>query len=299
MSYSGTRSANEAVLRVSNEDELAAWRRAKGKRVIQHRGRWWEEVKPGFYHAIHWMARQRHHQAEQPTALCWGFRTTLHEEDAHLANGWLPAHILTDPATYDFDTLPRKVRNKLRKCGKFNEIVQVTGPELLREQGYEVRCSVTDRLRIWKPPPKREYLAGLDSYIGNPYLFVLAGLAGDKLGGYLEGRAVDGTAYIDHVYVHSSALFTEVSTGLVFEFVQACRRSGMIREVVYGLDLRSDEGLTHYKLKMGFPVVRVPARYWLFPLTGTFMHWWRPEVYYRITGDGGLCYGHLASKLVG
>ena len=76
---------------VLTEDELAAWRRAKGQRLVRCRDRWWEEVKPGFYQAIHWMARQRPHEIARPTASCWG-STTLQDEDAGAANGRLPVH---------------------------------------------------------------------------------------------------------------------------------------------------------------------------------------------------------------
>jgi hypothetical protein len=288
MVYSGTRRASEATLRILTEDELASWLRAEGKRLVRKRGRWWEEIKPGFYQAVPWMARRRDNEIERPASFCWGFRTTLHDDDADAANGWLCAHVLSEPGHYDFETLPSKLRNKLRKCWRVNEIVEITRPTLLRDQGYEVRCSVNKRLGIWKPPSREKYAAGLDEYVANPCRLVLAGLANGRLGGYLDGFAVDGTAYIDQLYVRSSALPTEVGTGLVFEFIQACRRSGMLREVVYGLDVPSNQSLKQYKVKMGFPVVRVPARFWLFRPAQIFIRWRRPEVYYRLTGhDGG------------
>jgi hypothetical protein len=283
--YPGTRSGSEAVVMVLSEDELAAWRRAKGQRLVRRRGRWWEEVRPGFYQAIHWMARLRQDQIGRPTASCWGFRTTLHDEDAGAANGWLPVHLLSDLNRYAFDALPAKSRNKLRKCWKTNAIVQVLRTTLLRDQGYDVRCSVHQRTGMWRPPPKGDYVAGLDVYMDNPCRLVLAGLAEERLQGYLDGFAVDGTAYIDHLYVHSGALQTEVGTGLVYEFVQACRRSGRVREIAYGLDVPSDRSLRQYKEKMGFPVARIPARRWLLPPAGAVIRWSRPEVYYRLTGD--------------
>lgn len=285
MSCPGTRSSSEAALRILTEDELAAWRQTKGMRLVRRRGRWWEQVKPGFYQAIHWMARQRQDEIERPTAFCWGFRTTLHDEDAAAANGWLPVHVLFDLDRYDFETIPSKLRNKLRKCWKTNEIVEVIEPTVLRDQGYEVRCSVYQRTGMWPPPLREEYVAGLNEYMGNSCRLVLAGLAGGRLNGYLDGFAVDGTAYIDHLYVRSDALRTEVGTGLVFEFVQACRRSGLVREIAYGLDVPSDQSLKQYKEKMGFPVVKIPTRHWLLRPARVFIRYWNPEVYYRLTGD--------------
>jgi hypothetical protein len=55
---------------------------------------------------------------------------------------------------------------------------------------------------------------------------------------------------------------------------------------VYGLDVPSNRSLNQYKVKMGFPVVRVPARFWLLRPTGAFIRWWRPEAYYRLSGIG-------------
>ena len=117
--------------------------------------------------------------------------------------------MLCDLARYDFDALPAKSRNKVRKCWKTNEIVQVIEPRVLRDQGYDVRCSVHQRTGMWKPPSEVEYVAGLDKYMENPCRLVLAGLAEGRLRGYLDGFAVDGTAYLDHLYVHSDALRTE------------------------------------------------------------------------------------------
>lgn len=286
MTYPGTRMVSDAVLRILTEDELAAMHRAEGMRLVQRRGRWWEEVKPGYYRAIHWMARQRQSEIGRPAAFCWAFRTTLHDEDAHLANGRLPVHLLTDLENYDIETLPGKLRNKLRKSTKFNQIVQVTDPGLLRDQGYGVRSSVTERRGIWSLPSKEKYLAGLDDYIGNACRLVLAGLTKGRLSGYLDAFAVGGTAYIDHVYLHSDALPTEVGTGLVFELVQACRRTGTIREIVYGIDLPSEPSLKHYKTKMGFPVVMIPQFFWLLQPAAALMRRWRPEAHYRLTGAG-------------
>jgi hypothetical protein len=286
MSHRGTRTVSEAALRILTEDELAAWYRGEGVRLKKRRGRWWEEVWPGYYRAIHWMARQRRCEIERPAVFCWAFRTTLPDEDADQANGRLPVHLLTALENYDLEMLPSKLRNKLRKSRRINEIVQVTEPTLLRDQGYEVRCSVTERRGIWKLPSKESYVAGLDDYVGNPGRLVLAGLTNGRLSGYLDAFAVGGTAYIDHVYVHSDALSTEVGTGLVFELVQACRRSGSIREVVYGIDLPSEASLKHYKTKMGFPVVMIPQFFWLLQPAGALMCRWRPEAHYRLTGAG-------------
>ena len=121
---------------------------------------------------------------------------------------------------------------------------------------------------MWKPPSEVEYVAGLDKYMENPCRLVLAGLAEGRLRGYLDGFAVDGTAYIDHLYVHSDALQTEVGTGLVFEFVQACRRSGLSTRDRVRSRCPVGPQPQQYKEKMGFPVVKIPTRFGCCSLLG-------------------------------
>ena len=113
---------------------------------------------------------------------------------------------------------------------------------------------------------------------------VLAGLIDEKLGGYLCGKAIGGTAYIDTVLLATEALPTNIGTGLVFDFVQRCKQSGQVAEVVYGLHTPEDPRLVAYKENMLFPVVRVPTRVWMLPGIGSALRRWKPGVHYRLTG---------------
>lgn len=284
MPYPGTRPVCEAVMPVLGEEQMAAWRRESGAKIVLRRGRYWEGRHGGFYQGLHWLARMTDREARIPAVLCYGYRVALASADAHLANGSVPVHLLSDLGSYELDRLPRKRRNKLRKCWKNVEIVQVTDATLLREQGYEVCGSVTDRLGIWRQPPKPEYLAGLDAYVGDRRRLILAGLNGERLGGYIETQAIDGVAYVERVYLATEALPSEIGTGLVYEFVQACRRSGQVREIVYGWGYPSNESLRVFKQAMGFPVVHVPSRVWMLPLVDGIIRRRRPRQHFWLTG---------------
>ena len=87
---------------------------------------------------------------------------------------------------------------------------------------------------------------------------VLVGIIDGELGGYVSGYAVDKTAYIMSVFVKTKVLPTNIITGLVFDFVQVCRRSGKIGEIVYGLHSREAFSLCKYKEGLGFPVKFIP-----------------------------------------
>ena len=274
----------EATLLPVSETEFADWRRKQGAKVINSEGRYWEAKPRGFYHAIHWMARMRASQAVPPSTLTWGFRTTLCDADRPAANGSMPVHLLTDVVNYDINTLASKKRNKLRNCQKKVQVVELLKPDFLKCTGYEVYQSALQRTGYGQKLSHAGFRATVERYFDLPNRLVLGGLVEAKLRGYVFAYALGDTAYIDAVNLHSAALSSNIGTCLIFNVVQACRRAGNIREVVYGLDTPEDRKLTVYKVEMGFPVVQVPTRVRLPPVVDAIIRLLRPFAYYRLTG---------------
>ncbi|KGF72377.1 hypothetical protein DO97_09195 [Neosynechococcus sphagnicola sy1] len=279
------REISAALLKSMTELEMAQWRRREGHQILEHRGRYWEEVRRGFYQPIHWLARLTPEEATAPTPWCWGFRAVLAATDRSLpANGAMPTHLLTNLADYHPQNFSSKRKYDLRKCQKLVRFMELMGPALLQAQGYEVLASALLRTGCAQPPGWRAYQQRFQDYFHPQRRLVIAGLIDAKLGGYLEGFAVDGTAYIDEIIIATEALPSQIGTGLVVEFVQACQRAGNIREVVYGLHSREDTALCFFKDRIGFPVTCLPAKVKINFLVRKLIQWRYPHVYYRLTG---------------
>lgn len=278
------RDISEAKINSLTEEEYAQKLRSQGVKIIFHQGRYWKQSIFGFYQPLHYLARLTAEQITSPSALSWGFRSALCEEDAAEANGSVPIHLLSDIAGYDENALPQKRRTDLRKCLKLVKFVQLTGPALLQEQGYEVLCSSLARTSHQKPPSKKEYLASLDAFTTDKYRLVLAALIDGKLGGYIDGLAIERSAYMISGYYATEALPTSMVTGFNFEFVQICRRSGGIQEVADGQHLRELPGLDKAKTSIGFPVKYVPAKVYINPIVKPLIRRKFPDKYYRLTG---------------
>lgn len=199
----------------------------------------------------------------------------------------MPVHLLSDVATYDMQTLPSKRRNQLRKCQKEVDVVELTDPAMLESEGYAVFRSARERLGVTHIPTQQEYHASLkrSDLTRDDNWLVLAGLVNGRLAGYLEGYAVDGTAYVQSVFLATEYLSSNVGTGLAFDFVQACRRSGEIHEIVYGQHLRENQTLDVFKVGMGFPVTPIPTRVWILPVLKSVIRWKSPGAYYRLMGQ--------------
>jgi hypothetical protein len=287
MSGSETTCPSNVEIKPLTEARVAELFERQGLPVSRHHGRRWIQKPRGFYHSLHWLARHNADQARKPSALCWGYRTTLHESAAHLSNGSLPVHLLTDVGGYDMQALPSKRRNQLRKCLREVEIVALTGPALLREQGHAVMSTAMKRIGAGPPPTVEQYNRANDESFGSSGSsgsVCLAGLVDGRLAGYLVGRAIESSAYVDNIYLDTEMLGTNVGTGLVYEYAQICRRCESIREMAYGLHMPEDDALHRFKDGMGFPVVHVPLRWWINPLCRMILRRLRPHVYYRLIG---------------
>lgn len=278
------RDIREAHVPDVSEGQRAENLRSAGRRVVRHQGRYWYQARPGFYRPVHLMARLSAAEATRPTLACWGYQARLTEDDAAGANAWIPTHLVSDLDGFDEDSLPKGRRNTLRRARERAWLVQLTGPALLQEQGYEVLTSAHARTGYGPLPSREAYLDGLQTFGAPGSGVVLAGIVEGRLAGYLTGYAVDGTAYAADGVVASWALRTNISAGLFYEFVYACRRTKTITEIVDGLHARENEGLCRSKELNGIPLVRVPARLAMVPGAAAVLRRRDPDVYYRMSG---------------
>lgn len=282
--FASVRDASEATLPPLTEEQFAGWLTARGQKTVRHQGRYWLRVHPGFYSALHPLARMTAAEASRPCRACWGYRCALREEDRQQANGSMPLHMLADVTDYTWQNLSPRHRNKLRNLRRQARIVELCEPELLSRQGYGILRSAHARNRYGRVPGPAAYRQMIRCYYDGGHCLVLGGLIDGHLGGYLTSYAIGTTAYIDDLFLHSDYLRTNISLGLFYEWVQICRRSGFIREIVHGLHAREAPGLCRYKEELGLAIVQMPVRVWFAPGTESAVRILRPHAYYRLTG---------------
>jgi Acetyltransferase (GNAT) domain len=239
--------------------------------------------RPGFWEPAHWLARVSAEEATRP-ALGVGFRAVLAEADAAAATGSLPVHVLSPVPAWGPHLLSSNRRSRLRKAARLVELVELTSPALLERDGHDVVLSSLARTGAARAPSREAYMRSLArDGIGGPATF-FAGLQDGRVVAYLGGWAVGGTAYFQRLHIHTDALSTQVGTALVFAFVEACQRGGVVEEVVNGLHSPEDESLSAYKEGIGFPVCRFPMIVRFLPGVAPLLHRLRPHAAYRLTG---------------
>ena len=285
MSTRETRAAAEALLVPMTEAELASDPQER-RRTVLHRGRYWQETFTGLFEPIHPMARLTSWEATRPSPRCWGYHAALAELSTAEANSSMPMHLLVDLDGFSVDSLSSNRRYHLRRSQRQVTYVQIVGAGPLESGGYGVFRSAQARTRnpYRTARSKAEFLAEMEWYTSRPSAIVLAGLVDDRIGGWIAGYAVDGTAYIEIVDLATEALSTQMGTGLHFAFVEACRRSPGIREIAHSPHIPEDAALVVFKEGIGFPVVNVPSKAWLLPVANTLVRWRKPFLHYRLTG---------------
>jgi len=111
----------------ASEQEFALRLSLFGRPTVLSRGRYWVQTTRGFFEPINLLARLDAQELGRPTWWCWGFRTSLSETCAHLANGSMPMNLLSNLDTYTAEGLPAKRRSDLRKSEKTGPVAVLYG----------------------------------------------------------------------------------------------------------------------------------------------------------------------------
>ena len=272
-------------LRMMTEAEFAEMRIEEGARVVERHGRYWVETFRGFYQPVHQLAEHPLADVRRPTARCWGYRSVLPSEDAHLANGAYPVHLLDNLPGFTVDAFEESRRRDLRRCRSQVEIIRARDPEIFLRNGWDVYASTKERVHTGAAVTRSEYVAEIERRAVDPRRLLVAGLIDGRLAGYLESYAVDGILYGRDLYVATEAMKTGIATGLYLDTFEIGVRSGLAQRLCLGPELRERPGLAFFKKTMGVGVVRLPIRVDIPAPIRTVMRRLRPAAFYRITGQ--------------
>jgi hypothetical protein len=198
----------------------------------------------------------------------------------------MPMNLLSSLDDYTLENLPAKRRTDLRKCRKLVSIRQLTHSTILEKEAYAIRQSAFYRTRFGAlPGPEHCALFAKRLFEGPTVKAVFGGFVDGKLGGFLTAHAIGGVASIDEVCISTEYLATAMGTGIIFDFVQACKQTGGIRDIVYGLHSIEDPRLVKFKEGMGFKTFFAPSHLWMVPGAASLIKWKKPYSYYRLTGE--------------
>lgn len=276
----------DATLPVLNEAECARWQEARGRRVVEHRGRLWMESRAFMYQPVHHLAKLTGYEATRPARSCLGYRARLADESLECSNGSLPAHTLPEPQNYDLARLRQTPRRHVRHGMRMVDVVALEAPDLVLDHGYEVATAAHARNNAINLPSAPVFRKNIESYFAPRRGVILAAVRDRQLLGFSLTFAVDRAAYHDMVYVTQEGLANKVPICLFHAFATLVSRQAVLQEVMHGLHVRNDDGLNEFKRRIGLTVSPLPTRAWFAYGVDQFLRRARPHKYYRLTGRG-------------
>jgi hypothetical protein len=276
----------DASLPLLSEMECGEWHEARGRRVVEHRGRLWVEPRRCFFQPVHHLAKLSAHEATRPARSCLGFRARLAEEAWEWANASLPAHTFPDPQSYGLGRLRQTPRRQVRQGLRAVDVVALEIPDLILDQGYAVAAEAHARENGIDLPGRATFRKNVLSFFSPRRGLILAAVRGGHLLGFSLTYAVDAAAYHDMVYVTGQGLANKVPVCLFHAFATLVSRRLQVQELMHGEHLRTDEGLCEFKRRIGLVVTPLPARAWFASGLDGLLRRTRPQKYYQVTGRG-------------
>lgn len=268
------------------EAEFASWQEELGRRVTKSRGRYWEQVVPGFWQPIHPLAQLRQEEAAKPTRLCWGFRARLASEDEEHANVEIPVHLVPNLPGYSLQRLSKRRRQQVRTALREIDVVAVLAPDILIDQGYELAEEAHAQNAHVRLPSPSGFRRVIEFYLRPGRGLVLAAMRHGRLLGFTLSHGVDGAAYEHLGFIGHEGFKHNVSLALFHVLTLIAQRTPGTGDLANGLHAREQGGLCAFKRSQGLEVVRMPGRAWFAPMAERLLRRLRPHPYYRLTGRG-------------
>ena len=290
MNGSATSSAfqdwEQACFPIVGEAAFAVWQEELGHRVVEHRGRYWVEMKRGFFQPIHPLARLSRDEATRPSSRCWGYRARLTAEDEAYADATLPVHVLPDPQSYGLQRLSGRRRRYIKSFLRDFDVVVLDSPDLLLEQGYRLAEEAHAHNHEFALPEPRKFRRKIELYFVPGRGLAVAALRHDSLVAFDLIHAVDGVAYDHSGAVGREGLEHNVRYCMFYLVASIAQRSPGVRELMNGQHTPEVESLCAFKENQGCEVVQLPARAWFAPLVEPVLRRIKPRQHYRMVGPG-------------
>ena len=247
-------------------------------------GTWWLEVKPFFYRPAAMMARiVPRCRTPAPWRALGGYYHMV--PDGVPNNGSIVVNEVPHPASYELESLPKKVRSDIRRGLAGLQISRVSNLTDLLVDGYRIYLAWEKRMGSVRVKRSRQQVFSrwITRVFHHPHNLILGAYCENRLVSYVVAQAVDGIADLSKSFTDPDFYHTNPSSALIFSYVRICGQNLNIHKVCNGLRSTKDS-LERYKEKLGFQHVSYPAFIHLRLGLRSLVSWWMPEQYRRLTG---------------
>lgn len=263
-------------------DECARRLLARGHRVHQHDGVWWQCVRTDFCWPIDWSSPLR--AGPQPS---WrhakvGFQHVV--TNAAEGNSYLNPMVLDLAQGYGLEKLGSLRRNRTRKGLRSVTVAPITDGSPMIEDGFAIAVEFHERTQWGQAPDRAVWQARYENYPPDPAIDHLLGAFADgRLVAFMTWRGINRTADLCAINSGAQGFALCANDALLHCWVMMVQHSGLYDRVVY--TVRSFKPtLDAFKQSHLFIMRSLPARLRLNPLVRAGLRVWRPDYLERLVG---------------
>jgi hypothetical protein len=220
---------------------------------------WWRAVKPFFYQPADIFTRVVP-RVRRPNAMAalGGFCHMV--PDGCDANGKIVFNEIRNLNGYDLSAIQPRKRNKVRRGLRMLRLGQITSPEVLLNDGYNVYVDWEQRRFGHSPAEldRKGYALWVRRLLLHPHLLILGAYYNGRLAAWIVVRANGERANLSKSFGHSEFHQLEPSSALTYAYVLICAQSPGVKSACHGL--RSTKvSLEEYKATLGFEHIEYPS----------------------------------------
>ena len=270
-------------------DELAAFEKAVGTKVVNVNGVWWRETKPFFFRPLNIMEELQPNNRHYPKkSILGGVQHRV--QTGEPSNSVLNYFVFGDLNSYSIDNFNTKKRWEIRKGINNFSIRPVTDFEEYLNAGYEVYLSFYNRTKYkYKKDriQKNRFGEWAEILFKFPKILLLGAYQKEKLAAVSISYSINDSIHYTTFFPKTEALPLNVSDAMLHYMRERAKDCENAKYIVWGM-ATGNKNIDRHKLYRGCELVPFSAYFQLNPLVLQYMKIFRVKDYQRLLGKNSI-----------
>jgi hypothetical protein len=267
-------------------DELSAFNKAVGEKILNCNGIWWQETRACFFRPLNVMEEINPNKISYPKrSLLGGIQHRTKQGD--FSNSFLNYFIFSELENYSIDNFRSKKKWEVKKGVKNFIIKPVSDFEEFIEQGYEVYLSFYKRTKYnyKKGRTQKKYFVNWAKILFDyPKILILGAYQKDQLSAVSVSYLLEEHINYSTFFSKSEALSNNVSDAMLHYMRETAKECSGVQAIFWGM-LTGNRNIDYHKVCQGCKIVSFPSFYRVNPFILYYMKFFNKKNYLKLLGS--------------
>jgi hypothetical protein len=263
-------------------DELAAFEKAVGGKLLKYNGIWWRETKPFFFRPLNVMEMFPANMNYYPKKFIFGGVQHLVPQNS-LTNSTINYFIFKDLKQYSIENFKNKKRWEIRKGFKNFIVKPINNLDEFISEGYDVYMSFYKRTKYnyKKGRTRQSHFENWARTLFNfPKILLLGAYQEGKLSAVSISYLIDNTINYATFFSKTEALSLNVSDAMLHFIRDRAKNFERAKYIFWGRET-GNKNIDLHKIYQGCELIPYPAYLKLNNLIYLYLKYFRKDIYRR------------------